>query len=147
MLLSKTKYVNPRKLSSRHPTSGSFIRPGKANFGISCPEAIRVRYGFVDDELAGIDRKTIASVQKSLNAPFVEMVGFSKVNRKQSEFDQLKIICVQDQCISSAGYPNELAELCPKVEELDIARNLVNSWRVVTEICVQLRVLEQLNVR
>ncbi|XP_058793818.1 tubulin-specific chaperone E [Phymastichus coffea] len=129
-----------------HLTSGSFIRPGKANFGISCPEAIKVRYGFVDDELAGIDRETIASVQKSLNAPFVEMVGFSKVNKKQSTFNQLKIVCLHNQCVSSAGHSGELAALCPIVEELDLSHNLVNSWRVIADICVQLRNLIQLNV-
>lgn len=131
----------------RHSTSGSFIRPGKANFGISCPEAIKVRYGFVDDELAGIDRDSIASVQKSINAPFVEMVGFSKVNKKQSKFDQLIIVCLQDQCISSAGYPGELAGLCSKIEELDLSHNLINSWKIIAEICTELRILQQLNVR
>lgn len=131
----------------RHPSSGSFIRLAKANFGVSCPEAIKVRYGFIDDELAGIDRETIASVQKSLNAPFVEMVGFSKVNKKQSTFEELKIICVQDQCISNAGFPGDLAALCPKVEELDLSQNLLNNWETIVEICVQLPVLTHLNVR
>lgn len=132
---------------SRHPTSGSFIRPGKANFGISCPEAIKVRYGYIDDELAGIDRDSIASVQKSINAPFVEMVGFSKVNKKQSKFDQLKIVCLGAQCISSAGCRGELAALSSMIEELDLSHNLINSWKVVAEICTELRVLLQLNVR
>ena len=94
-----------------------------------------------------MDRDAIASVKKSLNAPFVEMVGFSKVNRKQSKFDQLKIICLKDQCISNAGGPGELVALCPKVEELDLSHNLIISWKVVAEICTQLRVLQQLNVR
>lgn len=138
---------NPTTFAFRHPTSGSFIRPGKANFGISCPEAIRVRYGFVDDELAGMDRESIASVQKSLNAPFVEMVGFSKVNKQQSKFDQLKILCLHNQCINSAGHSSELATLCPKVEELDLSNNLVNSWKAIADICVQLPILLHLNVR
>ncbi|XP_011503060.1 PREDICTED: tubulin-specific chaperone E [Ceratosolen solmsi marchali] len=129
-----------------HPTSGSFIRPIKANFGISCSEAIKIRYGFVDDELAGIDRNSIASVQKTLKAPFVEMVGFSKVNKKQSQFDQLKIVCLYNECISNAGIPNELATLCPQIEDIDLSHNLISSWKVITEICIQLRALKQLNV-
>lgn len=75
------------------------------------------------------------------------MVGFSKVNKKQSKFDQLKIVCVQAQCISSAGYPGELGALCSIIEELDLSHNLINSWKVVAQICTELRILKQLNVR
>lgn len=82
-----------------------------------------------------------------MKAPFVEMVGFSKVNRKQSNFDQLKIVSLREQCVSSAGRPGELGALCPDIRELDISRNLINSWRVIAEICRQLPKLERLDVR
>ncbi|KAJ8678996.1 hypothetical protein QAD02_014783 [Eretmocerus hayati] len=139
-------YEGVKYYEAWHPNSGSFIRPGKANFGVSCPEAIRIRYGLIDDELAGIDKDTIASIRKTLNAPFVEMVGFQKVNRKQSKFDQLEIICLQDQCVSNAGEPSELAQLCPRAKELDLSHNLINSWRTVAEIGIQLPELQHLNV-
>ncbi|KAL7293924.1 hypothetical protein TKK_0012654 [Trichogramma kaykai] len=139
-------YEGIKYFETWHRTSGSFIRPAKANCGFSCPEVIKSRYGFVDDELAGIDRDTIASVQKSFNAPFVEMVGFSEVNRKQSTFDQLRVVCLRDKLVSSAGYPNELATLCPMIHELDLSRNLINSWKVVAEICFQLQYLKNLNI-
>ncbi|KAG6804431.1 tubulin-specific chaperone E isoform X2 [Apis mellifera caucasica] len=71
-------YEGIKYFKARYPTSGSFIRPGKARFGISCPEAIKIRYGFINDELAGIDRDTLISLQKEINAPFLEVVGFSK---------------------------------------------------------------------
>ncbi|KAG7198222.1 hypothetical protein KM043_005629 [Ampulex compressa] len=131
---------------TRHPTSGSFIRPGKARFGISCPDAIKIRYGLINDEFAGIDRDTLTSLQKEMNAPFLEVVGFSKVNKKQSKFDQLKIIWLRDQYVSNAGSPGELEALCPALEELDISRNLINSWQIVADICFQLHSLTRLNV-
>ncbi|KOC61278.1 Tubulin-specific chaperone E [Habropoda laboriosa] len=139
-------YEGVKYFKTRHPTSGSFIRPGKAKFGISCPEAIKIRYGLINDELAGIDRDTLASLQKEINAPFLEVVGFSKVNRKQSKFDQLKLIWLREQCVSNAGNPGELTELCPSLEELDISKNLINSWQVVADICCQLHCLIHLNV-
>lgn len=130
-----------------HPTSGSFIRMSKAKFGISCPHAIEARYGLVaDDELAGIDRENLASLQKEINAPFLEMVGFAKVNRKQSKFDQLKIVCLREQCIGHAGQRDELRQLCPNVEELDLSKNLLSSWKTVADICCQLGRLNALNV-
>jgi len=132
---------------NRHSTSGSFIRPGKAKFGISCPKAIEIRYGLINDELAGINRDEIFNLKKEINAPFLELVGFSKVNKKQSKFDELKIIWLREQYVSSAGKPEELKKLCPNVEELDISKNLINSWKIVIEICSQLHLLVRLNIR
>ncbi|XP_076676166.1 glyoxalase 1 isoform X3 [Andrena cerasifolii] len=139
-------YNGDKYFKARHPTSGSFIRPGKAKFGISCSQAIKIRYGLINDELAGIDRDTLMSLQKEINAPFLEVVGFSKVNRKQSKFDQLKIIWLREQCVSHAGDPGELEVLCSNLEELDISRNLINSWQIVADICCQLHSLVRLNV-
>ncbi|XP_076619863.1 glyoxalase 1 isoform X1 [Colletes latitarsis] len=139
-------YEGIEYFKARYPTSGSFIRPGKAKFGISCPQAIKTRYGLINDELAGIDRDTLISLQKGMNAPFLEVVGFSKVNRKQSKFDQLKIVWLRDQYVSNAGNIGELEELCPNLEELDISRNLINSWQIVANICCQLHSLVRLNI-
>ncbi|XP_012522074.1 tubulin-specific chaperone E isoform X2 [Monomorium pharaonis] len=139
-------YEGVEYFQARHSTSGSFIRPGKAKFGISCPQAIKMRYGLIDDELAGIDRDEVSSLRKEINAPFLELVGFSKVNKKQSKFDELKIVWLREQCVSNAGEPHELEELCPNLQELDLSRNLINSWKIVVDICLQLHCLMRLNV-
>ncbi|XP_034940135.1 tubulin-specific chaperone E [Chelonus insularis] len=131
---------------TRYPTSGSFVRPGKVKTGVSCPESIKNRYGLIDDELAGVEPENVTSLKKEINAPFLEMVGFSKVNKKQSTFNKLKIVWLRDQLVSCAGAPGELEELCPNVEQLDISRNLINSWRTVGDICWQLKHLEHLDV-
>ncbi|XP_072755413.1 tubulin-specific chaperone E-like [Anoplolepis gracilipes] len=139
-------YEGIEYFQAKHSTSGSFIRPGKVKFGISCPLAIKMRYGLIDDELAGIDREEVSSLRKEINAPFLDLVGFSKVNKKQSKFDQLKIVWLREQCVSDAGKPEELKELCPNLEELDISKNLINSWKIVANICSQLHSLIRLNV-
>ncbi|XP_008544109.1 tubulin-specific chaperone E [Microplitis demolitor] len=139
-------YHDIEYFKTRYPTSGSFVRPGKVKTGISCPESIRRRYGLVDDELAGVDRDKLSSLKREINAPFLEMVGFSKVNKKQSAFDQLTVICLREQLISSAGVPGELQKLCPNLRELDISKNLINSWKIVADICSQLTKLERLDV-
>jgi hypothetical protein len=51
---------------------------------MSCPAAIRNRYGEVkNDETAGIDRENLADLQRQMNSHIVEVVGFDKVNKKQ----------------------------------------------------------------
>jgi hypothetical protein len=56
----------------------------KVNLGRSCPAAIRERYGEVkNDESAGINKEELSLVQCEINAPFLEVVGFDKVNKKQ----------------------------------------------------------------
>ncbi|XP_012277540.1 tubulin-specific chaperone E isoform X2 [Orussus abietinus] len=139
-------YENVEYFKARHPTSGSFVRPGKVRFGVTCPEAIKLRYGLIDDELVGIDKDNLDCLQKEINAPFLEMVGFAKVNKKQSRFDQLKIVWLREQALSDAGEPGELQELCPNIEEIDLSRNLISSWQVVADICCQLHRLTQLDV-
>ncbi|EFN86898.1 tubulin-specific chaperone E [Harpegnathos saltator] len=139
-------YEGIEYFQARHSTSGSFIRPAKAKFGISCPQAIEMRYGLIDDDLAGIDREEVSNLKKEINAPFLELVGFSKVNKKQSKFDQLKIVWLREQCVSNAGESKELEELCPNLEELDISRNLINSWKIIADICSQLHSLARLDV-
>ncbi|KAH0541049.1 tubulin-specific chaperone E [Cotesia glomerata] len=139
-------YHDVEYFKTRFPTSGSFVRPSKVKTGISCPDAIRQRYGLVDDELAGVDRDKLSSLKREIHAPFLEMVGFSKVNKKQSAFDQLKVVWLRAQLVSNAGVPGELLELCPNVRELDISKNLINSWRIVADICLQLKKLERLDV-
>jgi hypothetical protein len=56
----------------------------KVNLGMSCPAAIRNRYGEVkNDKTAGIDRENLADLQRKWNSSVAEVVGFDKVNKKQ----------------------------------------------------------------
>lgn len=140
-------YNDVRYFEARFPQSGSFIRPAKANFGISCPAAIRERYGEVKgDETAGIDRKGLELLQKEINARFLEVVGFDKVNRQQSDFSKLQVVWLREHQVNAAGAPGELFQLCPRIRELDLSRNLLNNWTTVAEIAVQLQFLRILNV-
>ncbi|PNF32444.1 Tubulin-specific chaperone E [Cryptotermes secundus] len=133
--------------STRHPTSGSFVRLEKVNLGRSCPAAIRDRYGEVkNDETAGIDKEDLSLVQCKINAPFLEVVGFDKVNRKQSQFQNLLVVWLRGHNVSGPGEQGELMQLCPNIKELDLSRNLIHSWQSLSRIADQLRHLRVLNI-
>ena len=65
----------------RIPNSGSFIRITKADLGISCPDAIRIKYG--KDEYSSIVPNYVNLPQKSGASRQVEMVGMEKIKGKQ----------------------------------------------------------------
>ncbi|KAJ9592917.1 hypothetical protein L9F63_015422, partial [Diploptera punctata] len=132
--------------NTRHPTSGSFVRLEKVNFGRSCPSAIRCRYGEVEnDETAGINKKNLALLQREINARFLEVVGFDKVNKKQRNyFHNDYILVLSLPCLKNMKY--ELLNLCPNIQELDLSRNLTNSWHSLAVIAAQLKFLRILNI-
>ena len=66
----------------RHPKSGSFIRPKKANFGVSFISAVHDRYGKIEDENAGVITDELFVLGPNQQT-VVEMVGARKVNDQQ----------------------------------------------------------------
>ncbi|GFG39933.1 hypothetical protein Cfor_08990 [Coptotermes formosanus] len=140
-------YEGVKYFDTRHPTSGSFVRLEKVNLGMSCPAAIRNRYGEVkNDETAGIDRENLADLQRQMNSHIVEVVGFDKVNKKQSRFEVLEVVWLREYNVSGPGEQGELLKLCPNIKELDLSRNLIHSWQSLAGIADQLRHLKILNI-
>ncbi|XP_026677352.1 tubulin-specific chaperone E-like [Diaphorina citri] len=63
-------------------TSGSFMRRDKLNFGSSFMEALHRKYVETDNELTV--RENVEEVKASINAPFLELVGFDQVHEEQN---------------------------------------------------------------
>ncbi len=124
--------------STHSPVSGSFVREAKISGGVSFEIAVEDRYG----SSADADPDLIEDVRRDINAPFLELVGFDKVNKAQSNFSQLKTISVRDKGVCKGG--DSLGSY--SVTVLDIAENLFDSWDVVSKMCKQLKKLKNLNV-
>ncbi|KAK9876763.1 hypothetical protein WA026_015004 [Henosepilachna vigintioctopunctata] len=132
---------------SRFPKSGSFVRPEKVELGHSVVKSIIDRYGQNENETAAQQvQQKLFHFQQSINAPFLEMVGFDKIRDQQSNFDSLKVVNLRLQNISSAGEPGQLKNLCPNIQELDLSKNLISYWITVFDICIQLDQLRWLNL-
>lgn len=56
------------------------MRLQKVDFGRSCVSAIRERYA--DNQLA-VAAEELQELQRAMNAPSLELVGFEKVNKQQ----------------------------------------------------------------
>ncbi|GFN82844.1 tubulin-specific chaperone e-like [Plakobranchus ocellatus] len=127
-----------------HPKSGSFIRPNKAEGGITAIQAVKDRYGLKQN--AGVDSEELFVLDQYLQQTQVEMVGARKINLLQSQFSKLKSITMFDMQVYSAGPDGELGCMCPIVTHLDVSRNLLPSWESVATMAGQLSGLKDLNV-
>ena len=128
-----TKYFK-----TQSPTSGSFVREAKISPGVTFEAAVEDRYG----SSAEADPELIENIRRDINAPFLQLVGFDKVNETQSNFSKLKTISVRDKGVYKAG--DDLQSY--SVTILDIAENLFGSWNTISAMCKQFKRLRNLNV-
>ena len=89
----------------------------------------------------------------------VEEVGFDKIRKLLAELQELRIVLLDGLRIQGVlgGHPatpsdhelelQKIRETCPKITELDMSRNLLQSWTEVTDICLQLAELRVLKLR
>ncbi|KAH7330097.1 hypothetical protein BKA65DRAFT_50476 [Rhexocercosporidium sp. MPI-PUGE-AT-0058] len=77
----------------------------------------------------------------------VEEVGFDKIRAQQARLHELKIVLVDGQRVSLAERtPSEIRTVCPKIEELDLSRNLFDNIAEVARICIELESLKSLRL-
>lgn len=136
-------YNDIRYFTASHPTSGSFVRREKVNTGRSCVTAIIERYGLNNDAM---NKENLQLLKRAINASLLEMVGFEKINKKQSCFSSLTMVWLRDHCVSHAGERGQLAEMVPNIMELDLSQNLLSSWQKLAEITEQLPLLRLLSI-
>lgn len=126
-----------RYFDTKKPTSGSFVRDKKVHLGVNFCDAVARRYS--NDVQDG---NFIFDVT---NRP-VEMVGMEKIGSKQSRFDKLKVVVLHNEKVSNAGPEGQIESQTPNIEELDVSKNLLCSWKAVASITKQLKRLKSLNI-
>ncbi len=74
----------------------------------------------------------------------VEEVGFDKIRRQLAELQELRIVVLDGACIATVE--SDLGEQNLKIVELDLSRNLFESWHDITAICSSLVNLQSLRL-
>lgn len=90
----------------------------------------------------------------------VEEVGFEKIKQQMSDFDNLRIVLIDQLNVTGlvarsgqtdiAAAQAELASTCPNISELDLGWNPIEDWNEVLDICApleKLRVLKASGLR
>jgi len=124
----------------RNGNNCSFLRRGKVTqLGIGLVEAVKDRYGVVEGKTAGVEQDKIMDLQAEIGARFVEVVGFDKVNKEQSQTRGLKTVSVRNMGVMGRGELQNVGAELPKLRDLDLSESLVSNWTEVSMLCNQLK--------
>lgn len=97
-----------------------------------------------------IERQNALVLEKQIkiSGKLVEEVGFDKIRQQLAQLRELKIVLVDGLRITTAIHPGgKISEICPKIVELDLSRNLFESCIVVMRICQELDHLTSLRLK
>ncbi|XP_068679242.1 tubulin-specific chaperone E-like isoform X1 [Montipora foliosa] len=127
----------------KHPTSGSFVRPKKVDFGIGIIEALKQRYGQGSD---GINQENMFVVGRKKQRTVVEMVGADSVQEKQSNYQKLQEVSLSGMPVNGPDRHLNLSLFAPYISELELSNTLLSSWEDVASITKDMQHLHKLNL-
>lgn len=83
-----------------------------------------------------------------ISGKIVEEVGFDKIRQQLAQLHELKIVIVDGLRIATAEKAERrIREVCPKIVELDLSRNLFEHYEEVMNICHELDNLKVLKLK
>ncbi|KAI0175579.1 RNI-like protein [Hypoxylon sp. FL1284] len=124
---------------SKSKTAASFVRPTRpAEKPQSFVAAVTEKYA---SELAQ------TAVIKFSNK-VAEEVGFDKIQRKQAQLSELRVVIVDGARIALPRFEDDepISKAFPKIAELDLSRNLFHKVGTVVAICSKLPALRNLRL-
>jgi tubulin-specific chaperone E len=136
---------------SKSPTAASFVRPTRpADARQTFVSALNLKYA---SDAAKADDST-PKKQITISGKVAEEVGFDKIRRQQARLAELKNVFLDGTQIAyaspppdQAGSEQSISQVCPKVTELDLSRNLFDRLGTVVDICSELKNLQVLRVK
>jgi len=105
--------------------------------------AIEFRYGATPEGSTGVDASELDGLRREINAPFLQVVGFEEIGRKQANFASLTIISLAG---GRVGNLENASQVLVNVRELSLSDNLLWSWPQVASLGQSLPHLHSLNL-
>jgi len=107
-------------------------------------EAVHRKYGTADNSGNNSNPESIHTISGKV----VEEVGFDKIRRQLAQLQELKIVIVDGACINTVETTSlRIRDVCPKIVELDLSRNLFERFEDVVKICGELDGLRSLRIK
>lgn len=132
----------------------SFVRPTRP---VDPPQTFlsALQQKYAPPESSAEQKKAEAQRPIKFSGKVAEEVGFEKIRRQQAQLHELQYV-ILDSTRVAAAYPEGgddrekgqwIGQVCPKIKELDLSRNLLEHFDPVVEICVELPLLKSLRVK
>ncbi|KAK9479423.1 hypothetical protein V1514DRAFT_328586 [Lipomyces japonicus] len=119
-------------------SSATFIKSSrKSDLQVSFLQALNSKYAPKYEH--EIEKKNVVFGTK-----VVERVGFDKFRRLLTQLDKLTFVSLQNERVKYAS--DNLAEVCPRLQDLDLSQNLFESVNEVAKIVAQLPKLTSLTL-
>jgi tubulin-specific chaperone E len=131
---------------SSSKTAASFVRPTRAaDPAQSFVEAVHQKYA---SEITERRDALVVESQIEISGKVVEEVGFDKIRQQLAQLHELKIIIVDGLRIATAEKAERrIREICPKIVELDLSRNLFEHYEEIMNVCRELENLRVLRLK
>jgi hypothetical protein len=108
-------------------------------------EAVHQKYASEE-----IERRDALVQQKEIeiSGKTVYEVGFDKIRAQLAQLHELKIVLVDGMRIVKAETEDRrIRDVCPKIVELDLSRNLFQTLEEIVNICAELDNLRSLRLK
>ncbi|KAI9732466.1 MAG: hypothetical protein M1818_007504 [Claussenomyces sp. TS43310] len=132
---------------SHAKSAASFVRPSRsADPAQTFVGAVHTKYATETTER----RDALASDLKNeieISGKIVHEVGFDKIRVQMAQLHELRIVLVDSLRISAAEtVERRIRQVCPKIVELDLSRNLFETCSEIINICRELAHLKSLTL-
>lgn len=122
------------------------MRPSRSPDPVgSFVEAVHQKYASEE-----IERRDALVQQKEIeiSGKTVYEVGFDKIRAQLAQLHELKIVLVDGMRIVKAETEDrKIRDVCPKIVELDLSRNLFQTFEEIVKICAELDNLRSLRLK
>lgn len=123
------------------------MRPSRAPDAVeSFVEAVHRKYA--SEEVERRDKLVQQQKEIEISGKVVYEVGFDKIRAQLAQLDELKIVLVDGMRIVKAETEGKkIRDICPRISELDLSRNLFQSCGEIIRICTELDNLKSLRLK
>jgi len=135
-------YRGIRYFTTSHPSSGSFLRPEKCNFGVSFVTALVSRYcgPSADTKLSEI------SPFAQCRELEVDSVSSDDIQQRKSYLSKLSVASLHGMFVSDGASDGDIAPYVVNLTDLDLSLNLLSKWSAITMMINHVPKLKVLNV-
>ncbi|KAG0134111.1 hypothetical protein HOY82DRAFT_554788 [Tuber indicum] len=131
-----------RYFEAKLSNSSTFIRTTRApDPPVTFLEALRNKYTTEKDISFEIGKPISLSATKVF-----EEVGFDKILEKLGRLRELEVVLLDGMRIVRGDGATEVLDTCPKIEELDVSRNLWEGLEEIAGVCRGLKMLKGLRI-